>query len=60
MSGCFDVFCWKGNQFIFIEAKRSGRARIRDTQRAWLQAAIRKCRLPCDSFLVVEWSLAAV
>ena len=56
-AGCFDVFCWKGDQFIFIEAKRFNKDKIRDTQKRWLQTAILKCHIPFKSFLIVEWAL---
>jgi hypothetical protein len=55
--GCFDVFCWKGDQFIFIESKRRDQDRIQDTQKRWLQVANLKCGVPFTSFLIVEWSL---
>ncbi len=55
--GCWDVFCWKDNrQLLFAEAKRRGRDQFRDSQRQWLEAAI-KLGLPLTSFLVVEWSI---
>jgi hypothetical protein len=55
--GCWDVFCWRDDvQHLFAESKRQGRDRIRDTQRRWLEAAI-KCSLPLASFLVVEWTV---
>jgi hypothetical protein len=57
-SGCFDVFCWMGKDFIFIEAKRHKKDRIRPTQQRWLQAAIRGCRIPLYRFLIIEWSLS--
>ena len=40
-AGCFDVFCWKGRNYIFAEAKQSGKDKIQDTQKRWLEAAIR-------------------
>jgi hypothetical protein len=52
--GCWDVFCWKGESYLFAESKRQGRDKIRDTQRRWLEAAI-NCGVPLTSFLVVEW-----
>ena len=55
-TGCWDVFCWKGNLQLFAEAKRRGRDQIRDSQRQWLEAAI-ELGLPPTSFLVVEWSI---
>lgn len=56
-AGCFDMFCWKGNRFVFIEAKRRHKDKIRGTQKKWLQAAILKCHVPFKSFLIVEWTL---
>jgi hypothetical protein len=54
--GCWDVFCWKNNQYLFAEAKRYRHDRIRDTQRKWLEAAI-NFGLSSTSFLVVEWAI---
>jgi hypothetical protein len=53
--GCWDVFCWKKDSFIFAESKRRNHDKIRDTQISWLNAAF-KCGLPLSSFLIVEWS----
>ena len=53
--GCWDVFCWKGEMTLFIEAKRRGRDRIRESQRRWLQAAL-GVGFSLKSFLIVEWS----
>jgi len=55
-SGCWDVFCWRSEVQLFIEAKRHGHDQIRATQRRWLEAAISE-GLPASAFLVVEWSL---
>lgn len=54
-SGCFDVFCWKGNDYIFAESKRCNQDRLRDTQKQWIEAAI-KCGVPLESLLIVEWT----
>lgn len=54
-NGCWDVFCWKEEMYLFAESKRQGHDRITDTQRVWLEAAI-ECQLPLSSFLIVEWS----
>lgn len=54
--GCWDVFCWKNGLYCFAESKRHGRDKIRDSQRQWLEAAI-KCGLPLTSFIVVEWEV---
>jgi hypothetical protein len=56
-AGCFDVFCWKGNQVVFIECKRRDKDRIRETQKRWLQVANLNCGIPFKSFLIVEWSV---
>jgi hypothetical protein len=56
-AGCFDVFCWKGSNYIFAEAKRCGEDRIRDTQKRWLEAAI-KCGVPRQSLLFIEWEIS--
>lgn len=55
-SGCWDVFCWKNNSYLFAESKRYKHDKIRDTQRQWLEAAL-GLGLPTASFLVVEWSI---
>jgi len=56
--GCFDVFCWKADEFIFIESKRRDDDQIRETQKKWLQIAHLKCGISFDRFLIIEWSLA--
>lgn len=56
-SGCFDVFCWKGERVLFAESKRRSKDRIRETQLRWLEAAL-QARLEPSSFLVVEWSFS--
>lgn len=54
-SGCFDVYCWKDDLVVFAESKRSSRDEIRQTQLAWLEAAMRT-GLDASAFLIVEWS----
>jgi hypothetical protein len=55
--GCWDVFCWKDDgTYLFVESKRQGHDRIRDSQRRWLEAAI-NCGLPTSAFLIVEWKV---
>jgi hypothetical protein len=54
--GCWDVFCWKDNSFIFIECKAKGKDVIRGSQIKWLASAI-KIGLPLSFFLIVEWSV---
>jgi hypothetical protein len=56
-NGCWDVFCWKDKDFIFIESKCHHKDQIRDTQKNWLQAAL-KCDVRQESLLIIEWSLS--
>ncbi len=55
--GAWDVFCWRGEEVLFAESKRSGRDSIRATQVRWLQAGL-DAGLELGDFLVVEWSIA--
>ncbi len=53
-SGCWDVFAWRTNEFLFAESKRMRRDSMRLSQFQWLDAAI-QVGLPLSSFLIVEW-----
>lgn len=55
-SGCFDVCAWTEVDVLFAEAKRKGHDRIRQTQKRWIDSAL-KAELPLDALLVVEWSI---
>jgi hypothetical protein len=55
--GCFDVFCWKDKRYIFAESKKHSEDKIRDTQKRWIEAAI-KCNVPLKSLLFVEWGIS--
>jgi hypothetical protein len=55
-SGTWDVYCWRGTDVVFAEAKRGGKDSIKPQQLTWLEAALR-VGVPLESFLVVEWSL---
>lgn len=50
--GCFDVFCWRGEELIFAESK--WRDKIRKTQTLWLEAAL-DIGIREESFLIVQW-----
>ncbi len=54
-SGCFDVFCWKDDSVVFAESKRRSKDEIRQTQLAWLEAAMHT-GLDASAFLIVEWT----
>src|SRR3954469_2569983 len=34
--GCFDVVVWRGEEMLFVEAKRAAKDRIRETQLRWI------------------------
>ena len=54
---CWDVFCWRDDgAIVFAEAKRSGKDRIRESQVAWLRAAL-QAGWEASDFLIVQWSL---
>jgi hypothetical protein len=50
--GCFDVFCWRGEELLFAESKWHDK--ILKTQTRWLEAAL-DIGIPEDSFLIVQW-----
>ncbi len=54
--GCWDVFAWKDNEYLFAESKRIGKDSIRDTQINWLFTAL-QVGIPIKSFLLVEWNI---
>ncbi len=56
MSGLCDVVAWRGGDLCFYELKRSGKDRIRETQRRWLWAALRYGVGP-EKLRIVEWRL---
>jgi hypothetical protein len=55
VSGCFDVFAWKGPAYLFVESK-GGKDSIHANQTAWVEAALRS-GVPLDSLLICEWEL---
>jgi hypothetical protein len=54
--GCWDVFAWRRDEVVFAEAKRMEKDHIRESQRAWLDAAL-EVGIPLSAFLIVEWKL---
>ncbi|HKK60381.1 MAG TPA: hypothetical protein VJ937_12950 [Salinivirga sp.] len=54
-SGCFDIYCWKGNEVLFAEAKRQSKDRIRKSQKKWIEGAL-ATGISRKSLLIVEWS----
>lgn len=55
--GCWDVFLWKGDNFLFVECKRKNKDSIRDSQFIWLEACL-EVGLGPDNFLLVEWDIS--
>jgi hypothetical protein len=55
--GCFDVFCWRGAETVFVESKWKGHDEINKNQKRWLEAAL-TLGIPLESSLSVEWTLA--
>ncbi len=56
LGGCWDVFVWKDNQFLFLELKRNKKDKIQDSQRIFLKAAL-EIGLTIKNFVLVEWDL---
>lgn len=56
--GCWDVFVWKGDQFRFIELKRSKKDSIQHTQDSWLEASL-LVGLGPESFALAEWNMSS-
>ena len=54
--GCWDVFAWKEEDYLFLELKRESRDFIGDSQIKWLEASL-DLGVPNDSFAILEWKL---
>jgi hypothetical protein len=54
----WDVFCWRGETVMFVEAKRQQRDKIRPSQTDFLAGAL-TLGLSTRSFLLMEWGLAS-
>ena len=54
LSGCWDIFAWKGNQYQFVELKRRKKDKIRDSQKRWYKI-IRSLKFLKPTFTIVEW-----
>src|SRR5579884_2059759 len=57
-SGAWNVFCWRGNEYLFAESKWKNHDHLKPAQLEWLDAAL-STDLPLSYFLIVEWSLRA-
>lgn len=56
--GCWDIIAACGDNVLFIESKRRGRDRLRETQRIWIESAL-EMGVPLSCFVIAEWSIAA-
>lgn len=55
--GCFDVMAWQGDLVLFLEAKRRGHDRLRDSQRRWIKGVL-SIGLTTDALMIVEWEFS--
>lgn len=57
--GCWDVFAWRGDEYLFIESKQHKSSdHIRLTQKHWIESALDE-GAPLSSFAIVEWDKSA-
>jgi len=55
--GAWDVFAWRGAEYLFVELKREGRDAIQASQASFLEAAL-DLGFPLGAFRLLEWRLA--
>jgi hypothetical protein len=53
-AGCPDLLTWRGEKYLFTEAKWRGRDKIGKKQKAWLESAL-DSELALESFVRFEW-----
>jgi hypothetical protein len=53
--GGWDIFAWRRDEHLFIEAKMRGRDRLTPNQLRWLESAL-ELGVPLGAFAVVEWT----
>ncbi|MFA6385413.1 MAG: hypothetical protein WCW29_01555 [Candidatus Paceibacterota bacterium] len=53
-TACFDIFAWKGKDFIFCEAKNKGKDKLTNGQIKFIEGAL-FCGILPESLLIVEW-----
>jgi hypothetical protein len=54
-SGCWDIFAWHEDEYLFVESKQHKRDQIRPTQLNWIESALEE-GMPISSFVIVEWA----
>ncbi len=55
LSGTWDLILWKDNEIKFVELKRKGKDKIRQTQIDFLDRAT-KYGIPIENFEIFEWT----
>jgi hypothetical protein len=55
--GAWDVFAWRGTDYLFVELKRERKDRIKKNQKGFLEAAL-DLGFPLEAFRLLEWRLA--
>jgi hypothetical protein len=58
-SGCWDIVAQRGDDVLFIEAKKKGKDELNLNQKSWLEAALEN-GVSLSSFAIIEWSLPKV
>lgn len=53
--GVFDIFAWRGDNFIFCESKESKKDRFQKTQKLWVGSVL-QLGVKLENLLVVDWS----
>ena len=54
MNGTWDLILWKNKEMKFVELKRKGKDKIRQTQIDFMERAI-KAGVPIENFEIFEW-----
>lgn len=54
MNGTWDLILWKDKEIRFVELKRKGKDKIRQTQIDFLERAL-KIGIPIENFEIIEW-----
>jgi hypothetical protein len=58
-SGCWDIVAQRGDDVLFIEAKKKGKDALNLNQKSWLEAALEN-GVSLSSFAIAEWYALAI
>ena len=53
---CFDIFAWKGDSFIFCEAKHIKKDKLTNAQLRFIEGAL-MCGILPEALMIVEWEM---